>query len=386
MPGQDPKYQQVIDWVKENIANGSFRGGDRLMSENEMSERFGLSRQTIRRATGELVSQKILTRRKGSGTYIAQNDAGTTMQPGERALSPETAAGKRRHHNIAVISTFNESYIFPAILKGIEGVLTDHGYTMQVMFTDNRLQREKSILELLLEKNRIDGLIVEPVESALPNPNIPLYRKLAAQGIPVLFFNAFYSELAAPCVRIDDIRAAELATELLLEAGHSRIGAVLKADDGQGRLRYQGFLQAMMRAQLVPDQESILWLDTPATLHMDEYREYLFRRLQDCTGVVCYNDQIAYHLIELALESGLNVPEDLSVTGVDDSYLAGVCKVPFTSIAHPKADLGRLAAGNLIRMIDDPGFDGNALMSVAPVPRMSIAPPRPVEADGTVQE
>ena len=375
MSGQEAKYQQVIDWVKENIENGSLRGGDRLMSENEMSERFGLSRQTIRRATGELVSQNLLTRRKGSGTYIAGTDADSQPRQRGDAFSSSAEEGKKRHHNIAVISTFNESYIFPAILKGIEGVLTDHGYTMQVMFTDNRLYRERSILKLLLEKNRIDGLIVEPVKSALPNPNLPLYRELISRGIPLLFFNAFYPELDAPCVRIDDILAAEIAVKMLLDAGHTQIGAIFKADDGQGRLRYQGFLKAMMDSDLELDQNNIIWLDTPATFQMSDIADCLFRRLEKCTGVVCYNDQIAYHLIELALERGIRVPEDLSVTGIDDSYLAGVCKVPFSSVAHPKEDLGRKAAENLIRMIDDPGFDGNALMDISAVRRQSVSAP-----------
>ena len=41
MPGQEAKYQQVIDWVKRNIEDGTFREGDKLMSENEMRPGFG---------------------------------------------------------------------------------------------------------------------------------------------------------------------------------------------------------------------------------------------------------------------------------------------------------------------------------------------------------
>ena len=358
MPGQEAKYQQVVDWVIQNIADGTFHEGDRLMSENELSTRFGLSRQTIRRATGELVSQGLVTRVKGSGTYI-----------GSRAGSPP----REKHMTIAVISTFNESYIFPAILKGIGEVLTDHGYSMQVSFTDNRLYREQAILQMLLEKDSIDGLIVEPVKSALPNPNIGYYREIRERGIPILFFNAFYPEIDAACVRIDDEQTAVTATQMLLDAGHEKIGAVFKSDDGQGPLRYKGYLRAMSGVGRRAEQESVIWLDTPASLRMERMADYLFDRLRGCSGVICYNDQIAYQLVNLALERGIRIPEDLSVVGIDDSYLADVCKVPFASVAHPKQALGRKAAENLMQMIRDPAFDGSCLMESHVVMRNSIA-------------
>ena len=393
MSAREAKYQHVIEWVKQKIADGTFREGDKLMSENEMSSLFGLSRQTIRRATGELVNQKLVTRIQGSGTYIGQmlsesheeqkapdESSGETL-PGEqinpadndKKVESTVISVRRPTMNIAVISTFNESYIFPGILKGIGDVLTDRGYAMQVSFTDNRLYREAAILQMLLEKDNIDGLIIEPVKSALPNPNAPYYRKLQEKGIPVLFFNAFYPEINAPCVRIDDEAAAETATKMLLDAGHEKIGAIFKSDDGQGPLRYKGYMKAMSRAGCHTEQDSVLWLDTPAASGMELIGDYLFDRLKGCSGIVCYNDQIAYQLIGMALERDIRVPGDLSVVGIDDSYLANVCKVPFASVAHPKEALGRKAAENLVRMISDPAFDGNCLMESFAVMRDSVA-------------
>ena len=373
MPGQEAKYQQVIDWVKRNIEDGTFREGDKLMSENEMSSRFGLSRQTIRRATGELVNQKLVTRMQGSGTYIGSQLPEALQAENADSMAPAEADLRRPHMNIAVISTFNESYIFPGILKGIGEVLTDYGYAMQVSFTDNRLNREAAILQMLLEKNSIDGLIVEPVKSALPNPNIRYYKQIREKGIPILFFNAFYPEIDLPCVRIDDEAAAKTATQMLLDAGHEKIGAIFKSDDGQGPLRYKGYMDAMSQAGCRTDQTSVIWLDTPAATGMEQIGDYLLGRLKECSGVVCYNDQIAYQLIGIALERGIRIPEDLSVVGIDDSYLAGVCKVPFSSVAHPKEALGRKVAENLVHMISDPAFDGSCFMESHAVMRGSIA-------------
>ncbi len=361
MAEQSPKYREIIDWVKRNIDDGTFRSGDRLPSEAEIGKRFGLSRQTVRHATGELERERLVTRIRGSGTYIG----------GAKAPRP----ARKRHMRVAVVSTFFESYIFPQTLKGIESVLASAGYTMQVAFTDNRISREEEILKMILDKDNIDGLIVEPAKSALPNPNIRYYREITELGIPMIYFNTFYPEPEAPCVRLDDQRIAGKAAELLIERGHREIAGIFKPDDGQGRLRYAGYLDALLRAGLSPDQRRVLWLDTTAYLKISDLEDYLFKRMEGCTGIVCYNDEIAYQVIELALRRNIRVPEDLSVVGIDDSYLAGVSRVPLTSFPHPKEMLGRKVGENLIRMIGDPDFDGNYIFDSEPVLRSSVAAP-----------
>ena len=72
----------------------------------------------------------------------------------------------------------------------------------------------------------------------------------------------------------------------------------------------------------------------------------------------------------------VTVPETalgLSVVGIDDSYLSGVSKVPFTSFPHPKDMLGRKAAENLIAMIEHPEYDGGYLFDSDPVVRESVS-------------
>lgn len=357
MAQQGPKYQQVIDWFMGELASGKLKYGDRMPSEKELSEQFGLSRQTVRHATGELMSRRLVTRVQGSGTYVG----------GSYLMHREA-----KHMRIAVLSTFYESYIFPPTLKGIGEELSGAGYAMEVAFTDNLVHRESEILKGLLQKDNIDGMIVEPSKSSLPNPNLKYYREFQERGIPVIFFNAYYPELDAPCVRIDDTKIAGKAAKILIDAGHQKIAGIFKADDGQGRLRYAGYAQALEEAGLPMDQFDVLWIDTPATLDLSKMSEYLFYRLQGHTGVVCYNDQVASQLIDLAVTRGMRVPEDLSVVGIDDSYLANMSRVPLTSFPHPKAELGQKVAHNLLEMIRNPEFDGNYLYDADPVVRDSV--------------
>ena len=70
-------------------------------------------------------------------------------------------------------------------------------------------------------------------------------------------------------------------------------------------------------------------------------------------SVVSYNDQIALEVIRALEDAGLKVPEDVSVTGYDDSYLASSGKVPLTTVAHPQEKLGEMAAELLLGLLKE---------------------------------
>ena len=357
MTDNKPKYQVVIDWINEEIASGRMRIGDRLMPEEKLSKKFGLCRQTIRRATSQLVEEKVLTRLQGSGTYVGQ-------------ILPHTP--KKKHMNVAVVSTYYNSYIFPPTLRGIERTLSDAGNARWLSFTDNRVERVRVILEDILRKNNIDGLIVEAAKGALPNPNLSYYKELQKRNIPIIFFNDMYPGLDVPCVRLDDQCVTYKATKFLIQSGHKRIAGIFKLDDGQGRRRYSGYIDALREAEIQLNSRTTIWIDTDSELNLWEIEEHLFRRIKGCTGIVCYNDEVAVEVIDLALKRNIKIPQDLSIISIDDSELAQMSKVPFTSYSHPKEILGEKTAQNLLQMIENPAFDGNYLFESQAVVRDSI--------------
>lgn len=343
---REPKYTTVVNWVRDNIISGAFKVGERLPSEHELSERFGLSRQTVRHAIEVLEQQRLVTRKQGSGTYIGES----------------TRAGRRqRCGNIAVISTYVDSYIFPPVLRGIEGVLSAEGYTTQIAFTSNRISREGDILRNLIEREAIDGLVVEPAKSALPNPNIHYYRKFMEAQIPILFFNSSYPELGLPCVALDDVRVARKAADYLVRAGHRKIGGIFKSDDGQGHFRYSGFLESVLTAGIKLKSRNVVWIDTDDFRHLEQVESYLFYRLEGCTAVLCYNDELAYLLAGFCQKRGIRVPEDLSIISIDNSDLATMGDVHITSFPHPMERLGKKVGENMVKMIENPYFDGTWL-------------------------
>lgn len=250
------------------------------------------------------------------------------------------------------MTTFVNEYIFSPILQQAEKMLSNSGYTMQISFTNNSIEKERFILKNHLKDMTVDGIIAEPTKSGLPNPNIQLYKDIMEQGIPVLFINSFYEELDAPHVSMNDELAGRIATEHLLQCGHRKIAGIFKADDGQGHHRYSGYLKALMEADIKVRGEHIAWIDTVGLRGPAEEFDWVLKRLTDCTACVCYNDEVANKLVGLCLEQGIKIPEDLSVIGIDNSELATYCEVPLTSVENPIEDLGRIAALEIMEMVN----------------------------------
>lgn len=351
-----PKYLELVNWIKRQIKDKTLLPGQKMYSENELSEMFSVSRQTVRHAISVLEQEDIITRIQGSGTYI--NDVRMT--------------NLTNRNRIAVVTTYVDGYIFPRTIQGIENVLFEQGYSVQIAFTNNIIQREKNILEDILERDEIAGLITETTKSGIPNPNLLLYRKLLDRNIPILFINSYYETLTIPHVSMNDRLAGKLAAEYLIQKGHKKIGGIFKLDDGQGHLRYAGYIEAMNEAGLSYEDANIIWVDTEDVKHLERCGDRIMERIRGCSGIVSYNDEVAFGLMEILKKKGIRIPEDLSIASIDDSDLAVLGDVKLTSIPYPMEKLGEKAASNLVRMIREPEFDGTYEFDLKVVERDSV--------------
>lgn len=343
------KYEQVVEWVRKRIAAGELSAGDRLESENEISTLFHISRQTARHGLDVLVEEGLLLRVRGSGTYVGKGIGQTEAENGGNR--PELSK------TVTIISTYLDGYIFPKILQSMVRSLEQYGYGVRIMFTNNRVETERRLLSRLLKEQSRDPLIVEPVMSGLPNPNLEYYQRLKDRGIPILFFHSFYPELNIPHISMNDVQAGQIATEYLIERGHTKIAGIFKSDDGQGQRRYNGYLKALLLAGLEIPEEHVCWVDTQDMKNFSKVHRKLSERLQGCTACVCYNDEVAHELTRFVLDSGIRIPEQLSVASIDNSDLARLNAVPLTSVIHPMEELGAKAAESIIQLIQCPEED-----------------------------
>ena len=145
--------------------------------------------------------------------------------------------------------------------------------------------------------------------------NLDLYQQIARQNLPCIFVNACYPALHSQRIVVDDQAGGRLAVQHLSACGHRSIGAIFKADDLQGHLRYQGFCAGLLANNLTFSDDHMIWYTTEELddLFGGSHDDYFLRRFTGCTALVCYNDQIALRLVSLLARHGLRSPENLSI-------------------------------------------------------------------------
>ena len=91
-----PIFQRIKDYLTGEIAAGRWKEGDVVPSEQALVRQFGVSRMTVNRAVRELTAEQVLTRRQGSGTFVAPQKYQATLVE-IRSIADEIRARGHRH-------------------------------------------------------------------------------------------------------------------------------------------------------------------------------------------------------------------------------------------------------------------------------------------------
>jgi GntR family transcriptional regulator of arabinose operon len=339
------KYYKLMEFLKKEILMGRIKPGEQIPSENILCKEHSLSRHTVRKAISMLINEGYLYTEHGKGTYCVDRQN-----------------IRRDSKNIGVITTYISEYIFPKVIQGIDRVLSGNGYSIILKNTNNSIESEAYCLEDVLGKN-VDGLIVEPTKSALFSKNLKFYEALDKHNIPYIFIHGYYQQLGDRSrVVLDDAQGIFSVVEYLTKLGHKNIVGIFKADDIQGIDRHRGFARGLSEAGLLYDPDNVVWYHTEDK----EIKPYtvirqMIEAKKKVDAIVCYNDEIAYKIIEMLGRIGIGVPGDISVTGFDDSYFSGNCPVKITTVSHPKDLLGEEAARILLQMLKNDNCRNNPI-------------------------
>ena len=333
------KYQKLYNWGRTLITSGVIKNQDKFPSEHILQKKFGYSRQTVRNALDRLERDGLIVRIKGSGTYVSYQN--------------QDADGARPH--VGLILSYLSDYLFPQVYAGIESVLQEKGFEIDVAVTRNRLNDEEMYLKGFLNRN-VAGLIIEGTRSTFPNPNLRLYKEIRKRNIPTLFIHNHYQNEQFDSVEMSDARAGYELTRLLIQNGHRRIGGIFKYDDIQGIERYRGFIECLSDYGVNFDDDCIRWYSTKDMEEKLSRKSLLrmYRRTKDCTAMILYNDEVAGFYMDFLKERGLKVPDDISLVSFDDAGPEQDAELKILSVIHPKYNLGKITARNLLRMMEDP--------------------------------
>lgn len=284
-------------------------------------------------------------------------------------------AGARDTRIALIYSNPSASYLSEMLVGALDG---SHRTASQLVLDrwDNlKPAQEKAAAQKLAEG--ITGVILPPplCESKA------IAAAFAAEGVPAVALATGKAREDVSCVRIDDFHAAREMTAHLIAQGHTRIafikGQPTQTASGQ---RQAGFEAAMEEAGYEIDPSLVIqgFFTYKSGL---EAAEKLLARKRIPTAIFASNDDMAAAAISVAHRRGLDVPNDLSVVGFDDTPIATTVWPELTTIRQPIAAMAEAAINLLLHKIRRPKDRHAAqpvdhLVPYVLVKRDSVAPPR----------
>lgn len=348
------KYNIIREELELKIASGAYASGTRLPTEIELCKQFNAARATVARALRTLEDSGLIIRRRGSGTFVKSLDA------------------KSKTKKIGLlIPGIGEGEIFEPICSSIAAHATQYDFRISWNQLPDFPPERKTSAALMMCRQYIhegvDGLFFEPLElvDGKDNTNDSIIQLLKDADIPVILID---SDLTYPqrstldLVGIDNFRAGILIAEHLISQGcRTPLFLHRPGSAATTKARAAGFL-SVLAANGLPMQDRIIEAEpnNPALITR------LTRKMKT-DGVACGNDYTAALLMRSLIGSGIQIPRDIKIVGIDNLKYAQLLSTPLTTISQPCREMG-LAALELMRFrIDHPDAPPRQMLLNAPL-------------------
>lgn len=301
-----------------------------MMTIKDVAKIAGVSVATVSRVINESGYVNIDTRKKVEAAIKEMN-----YTPNEVARS----LYKRKSKLIGLLLPDITNPFFPQLARGIEDRMQEHGYRIIFGNSDENEEKELDYIQTFIQNNVI-GMI-----SSTNFPEKDIYSNLK---IPVVFLDRTSND--SPSVYADGRKGGRLAAQEIIARGSTKITVMQgPAHIKPAQDRFQGAIEAL-------DEMGITYhvIQTSSFSHTEaeQWAVELFDKYKDTDGVIASNDIVATAVIHEAHRLGKRVPQDLQIIGFDDIPLSSLLSPSLSTIRQPAHDMGREAAGLLIKLIE----------------------------------
>lgn len=267
----------------------------------------------------------------------------------ELAYVPDIAASRlasSRTHTIGVIVSSLTNGVFADYINALHDTLLPAGFQVLILSTRYSIEEEEKAIATLLGQHPEAIIIVGIDQSEHAR------RLLLESGVPVVQTFQLTDDPIDINVGLDQREGARAATELLIKAGHRRIGCIGSRLDARARVRVEGYEAAMKKAGLFAEE---LIATTPAQTNVKAGSELLGQLLdsgQQPEAVFCCDDLLALGVLFECQRRNIKIPDRMSVIGFNDLEFAAAATPPLASVATPRYEMGETAARIVVKIVE----------------------------------
>lgn len=343
-------YEKILQYLKDKINNKELLPGDRLPTEMELAEQFGVSRITSKRALEELRSAGLIYRVRGRGSFVTKPAAAANASDG-------ADTGINYNKIIAFVIPFScANGGITNTIGGASRVASEKGYILDVKYSNNDPKEERALLEGLYEKG-VGGIIYYPISDRM---NLEVMNTLSMNEYPIVSIDRYFESVPISYVVSDNQTGEYEAVKYLLELGHRNIAFIsdTRIEDATSvRNRYFGYCRALkeqgvaIRPEFVKNGDFFNLIKEPALRMLKELLE------EGVTAFCCINDYVAVFVLQCLKSLEVEVPETVSVVGFDNLEISAVAYVPLTTVRQDMEKIGEEAAKYIVECIESGKYD-----------------------------
>ena len=302
---------------------------------------------TVRAIAAEAgVSIATVSRVMNGHVQVAPETQERVRRAGERLGAPAPARRGANQGAVYVRCPYVLTDYFGVIVSSVAETLDLHRRRL-VLGAGEAAQGAHVLAGLPQDPGMAGAILILP-----PEPGEEL-QELRATGFPFVVVDprtALPGEIAS--VSAANFAGARSITAHLTSLGHRRIGVVAGPTEWLASdARLVGHTSALAATGALPAPELLRSVE-PTVEHGYRAAGELLDLPDRPTALVAFNDKVAAGALRAAHERGLRVPQDLSVTGFDDSDLSRSTQPPLTTVRQPLEEMGRMAVSLLTRLLD----------------------------------
>jgi LacI family transcriptional regulator len=334
----------------------------RRSSAKDVARLAGVSTATVSRALNAPEQVDVDTRRL------------VTEAVAKLRYVPHGAARALRSHRSRMVAAVVPSFsyaLYARTTSAMQTVLDARGYSMVLAEHHYDLHEELRITEKLLGRG-VDAVVFVGLHH-----EAALFALLADYGRPYVLTWGVDPMRQHPSVGFDNRAATFEMTRHLIGLGHRRFGLLSAATEGNDRAteRGAGMRAALAQAGLTLDERNVRYgpIDLAAAAEM---MQQILDAPNRPSAVVCTNDVFAVGAMMASRSAGVAIPDEISITGVDNTDLGATQTPGLTSIRTPIVEVGRAAAEQVVARLEGKPHSSFATLPFELVFRGSTGPAR----------
>lgn len=315
----------------------------------ELASELGVSISTVSKAlkNSPEISKDTIEKVKAFAKLL-------NYRPNNIALSLKN----RKTKTIGIIIPDIVHHFFTKVIKGVENYSNAAGYNVIVGLSNESFSNEVINMEMLANGS-IDGFIISMSRETMQRQDYQHFNETLHAGIPLVMFDRVVNEIPCDKVAVDDTKGAKIAVETLLKKGAKKIALITTKDYvSVGRLRTNGYIEALNNSGIAPIPELILKIDDDLLYensleNLETQIKTLFAQHPDVDGIFAVNELYAIVAMKVAKGLGISIPDQLQVIGFTDGMLSKHATPTLSTVRQHGEAMGKKAAELLIKRIDD---------------------------------